>query len=362
MTGISHDQRGGGYCPRGKRALYKDRLPGTPFHASRLLDRSPAFAELTGWSTAEAVGCNPRDLLNAHLQGPKFYQQLRATILAGKVWRGELIHVRRDGGLRTMDETITPRRNERGEIWHFIAILQDITETKQMEAPFRQSQRLEASGTLAGGFAHDLNKILAPMMLVSALLAVKLPDPKDQAKLAIIQAGVRRGSEIIRQLLTFSRGQEGERSLVKPLLIIKEMTVMMRETFPREIDLQLNTPESGRPVLADPTQLHQVRLNLSINARDAMPKGGHLFIGTENLTLAAGNPALEPANPPGPYVVIIVSDTGQGIPANVRPRIFDPFFTTKPVGKGTGLGLSTVISAVEQALQRAVGPSNGRIR
>ena len=115
-------------------------------------------------------------------------------------------------------------------------------------------------------------------------------------------------------------------------------------------------------MLADPTQLHQVRLNLSVNARDARPKGGHLFIGTENLTLAAGNPALEPANPPGPYVVIIVSDTGQGIPANVRPRIFDPFFTTTPVGKGTGLGLSTVISAVEQALQRAGGPSNGRIR
>ncbi len=146
-----------------------------------------------------------------------------------------------------MDETVTPLRNERGEISHFIAILQDITERKQMEAQFRQSQRLEASGTLAGGFAHDLNNILALMMLVSALLAVKLPDPKDQAKLAIIQAGVRRGSEIIRQLLTFSRGQEGERSLVKPLLIIKEMTVMMRETFPREIDLQLNTPESGRP-------------------------------------------------------------------------------------------------------------------
>ena len=308
---------------------------------------NPAFAELTGWSTAEAVGCNPRDLLNSSLQDPKFYQQLWATILAGKVWRGELINVRRDGGLRTMDETVTPLRNERGEISHFIAILQDITERKQMEAQFRQSQRMEAIGTLAGGVAHDLNNILAPMMLVSALLALKLPDPKDQAKLAIIQAGVRRGSEIIRQLLTFSRGQEGERSLVKPLLIIKEMTVMMRETFPREIDLQLNTPESGWPVLADPTQLHQVLLNLSVNARDAMPKGGHLFIGTENLTLAAGNPALDPANPPGPYVVIIVSDTGQGIPANVRPRIFDPFFTTKPIGKGTGLGLSTVLGIVK---------------
>lgn len=310
--------------------------------AGRIEWSNPAFEELTGWTTAEAVGHNPRDLLNSNQQDQPFYADLWNTILAGKVWRGELSNLRHDGSLRIMDETVTPLRNERGEIAHFIAILQDVTDRKELESHLRQSQRMEAIGTLAGGVAHDLNNILAPMMFVSALLANKLHDPKDQEKLAIIQAGVRRGSEIIRQLLTFSRGQEGERSLVQPVHIIKEMAVMMRETFPREIEIQLHTPDNGWPVLADPTQLHQVLLNLSVNARDAMPKGGVLQISTENMPLAAGDPILGPAGKPGSYVALVVRDTGHGIPAEVRPRIFDPFFTTKPIGKGTGLGLSTV--------------------
>jgi PAS domain S-box-containing protein len=308
---------------------------------------NPAFAELTGWNAAETVGRNPRELLNSNLQSAEFYANLWNTIIAGQVWRGEIVNLRRDGSLRTMDETVTPLRDERGQISHFIAILQDITERKQLDTHLRQSQRMEAIGTLAGGVAHDLNNILAPMMFVSALLAHKLEDPKDQEKLAIIQAGVRRGSEIIRQLLTFSRGQEGERSLVQPLHIIKEMAVMMRETFPREIEIQLTTPESGWPVLADPTQLHQVLLNLSVNARDAMPKGGVLQIATENRQLRAGDTVLGADGKPGPYAVITVRDTGQGIPAEIRPRIFDPFFTTKPIGKGTGLGLSTVLGIVQ---------------
>lgn len=315
--------------------------------AGRIEWANPAFADVTGWTVAEAVGRNPRDLLKSNLQDAAFYANLWDTVLSGKVWRGELVNLRRDGSLRTMDETVTPLRDDRGEVAHFIAILHDITDRKQLESHLRQSQRMEAIGTLAGGVAHDLNNILAPMMFVSALLANKLHEPKDQEKLAIIQAGVRRGSEIIRQLLTFSRGQEGERSMVQPLHIIKEMAVMMRETFPREIEIQLHTPDSGWPVLADPTQLHQVLLNLSVNARDAMPKGGVLQITAENCHLGAGDPVLGPAGKPGPYVAIVVRDTGQGIPADVRPHIFDPFFTTKPIGKGTGLGLSTVQSIVQ---------------
>lgn len=307
---------------------------------------NPAFTALSGWALNEAVGKNPRDLIKSGEHDVAFYRRMWSTILAGNVWRGEIVNRRKDGAIRTEEITITPLHSEGGEIGHFIAIKQDITDQKAMEGHFLQAQRMEAIGNLAGGIAHDLNNILAPITLVSGLLNDRLSEDSDRELLAMVQLGARRGSEIVKQLLTFSRGQAGERIVVQPRHVIKEVMAIMRETFPREIDLRQQFPTDLWTVNADPTQLHQVVLNLCVNSRDAMLNGGSLTIAASNRTLAADNAALAPGSPQGPYVVIEVIDTGHGIPLEIRQRVFEPFFTTKPIGKGTGLGLSTVIGIV----------------
>lgn len=306
-----------------------------------------AFVTLSGWRLDEVIGKNPRDLVKSGEHSPVFYQQMWETLLGGSVWRGDVVNRRKDGALRTENMTITPLRDERGEITHFIAIKQDVTDQKAMETHFLKAQRMEAIGALAGGIAHDLNNILAPIMMVTGVLRDQLGNENDRELLAMAQASAQRGAEIIKQLLTFSRGQEGERTLVQPRHLISEMTTMMRETFPRDIDLKQNLPGTLWTVVADPTQLHQVLLNLCVNARDAMPTGGRLLVGAANFNAVEGDPRLPPRSKPGPYVVIEVSDSGHGIPLEIRHRIFDPFFTTKPLGKGTGLGLSTVLGIVQ---------------
>ncbi len=184
--------------------------------------------------------------------------------------------------------TITPLRDAQGEITHFVAIKQDITDHKTMEVHFMQAQRMEALGALAGGIAHDLNNILTPILMVTGLVKEKLSDEGDRKLLAMTESSARRGAEIIKQLLTYSRGQKGERTAVQPRHLMAEMAAMMRETFPREINLQLQLPAGLWPVIADPTQLHQVLMNLCVNARDAMPTGGQLTVGAANVTLVEG--------------------------------------------------------------------------
>ena len=307
---------------------------------------NPAFSMLSGWSFAEAVGKNPRELVKSGEQDAAFYRQMWETLLAGKVWQGEIINRRKDGERRTEDMTITPLRNPQGEIMDFVAIKVDTTAHKTLEAHFMQAQRMESIGALAGGIAHDLNNILTPILLVTSLVKDKLPDKSDQELLEMAESTARRGVAIIKQLLTFSRGQQGERTVVQPGHQMTEMMTMMRETFPREIDLQLQLPADLWPVIADPSQLHQVLMNLCVNARDAMPTGGRLTLGAANVTMAEVDTKLMLRAKPGPYIVFKVSDAGHGIPPEIKHRIFDPFFTTKPLGKGTGLGLSTLLSIV----------------
>ena len=307
---------------------------------------NPAFAALSGWAVDESVGRSLRELVKSGRQDEAFYRRMWATLTAGKVWRGEIVNKRKDGTFRTEDMTITPLRDEHGGVSHYIAIKQDITDHKTMEAQFLHAQRMEALGTLAGGIAHDLNNILSPMMMVTGLLKHKLSDEADQELLEMLQSGASRGAGIIKQLLTFSRGQEGERVVLQPRHLIKEIIAMMRETFPREIDLRQSVEPGLWTVLADPTQLHQVLLNLCVNARDAMPSGGCLTVGASNVILDPGAQVLPPGIAPGAFVAMEVRDTGQGIAPEIKYRIFDPFFTTKPLGKGTGLGLSTVLGIV----------------
>jgi CheY-like chemotaxis protein len=184
-------------------------------------------------------------------------------------------------------------------------------------------------------------------MMIAGLLKPKLPDPEDQQALQMVEASVQRGAAIIRQLLMFSRGVAGERVIVQLRHLIKDMVGIMRETFPRDIAIVETIPGNLWPVLGDATQLHQVLMNLCVNSRDAMPAGGRLTLRAENAILTEADVAGHPTAIPGRHTLLIVEDTGQGIPREIIDRIFDPFFTTKELGKGTGLGLSTVLGIVK---------------
>ena len=206
---------------------------------------------------------------------------------------------------------------------------------------------MESIGTLAGGIAHDLNNVLAPIMMSVEILKEKFHDDQSQRMLSIVESSAKRGADMVKQVLTFARGMDGERALLQTRHLIKEVGKIVGETFPKTIKLRLNLAENLWTIMGDATQLHQVMVNLAVNARDAMPDGG-------TITITAANEVLEPhqVDPqtgakPGFYAVIRVSDTGTGIPPEVLDKMFEPFFTTKEVGKGTGLGLSTVLSIVK---------------
>jgi PAS domain S-box-containing protein len=254
--------------------------------------------------------------------------------------------IRPDGAERWIRDRAFPVRNGDGSVTRCVGVAEDITESKKLQEQFFHAQRMEAVGTLAGGIAHDLNNILAPILMAPALLREYARSDPERQLLDLIERSAQRGSHVVRQLLTFSRGSGGERVGVKLSTLLAEMVGIMRETFPRDIVIEDAAPPDLCPVLGDPTQLHQVIMNLCVNARDAMPNGGTLSLEAKNVELSAADVEERPSAVPGPHVAIIVKDTGEGIaPANLE-RIFDPFFTTKAPTKGTGLGLSTVLGIV----------------
>jgi len=248
---------------------------------------------------------------------------------------------------RRLDRYSAPVRDHTGKFYGRIWTFRDITESSKLEAQLLRTQRLEAIGTLSSGIAHDLNNILAPMLMATGLISCRPGDTRSAEMLAMIESGAQRGANIIRQLLTFSRGIEGQRVTVQPRHLILEMAEMARATFPRNITVKDNVPRDLHPVSADATQLHQVLMNLCVNSRDAMPVGGLLTLRAQNVELHADRLPSHPDAHPGRHVLVTISDTGTGIPAEVIDRIFDPFFTTKPIGKGTGLGLSTTLGIVK---------------
>lgn len=308
---------------------------------------NPAFTEATGYSIQEALGRNPFELLQSNQQEPGFNESLWSTLRGGTAWRGEVVSLRKDGSLFTGLTTITPLRANREEITHFIAIKQDISEKKRLEAQLLQTQRLESVGRLASGIAHDLNNILVPMMMSPDALRSGLTDPALLGLVDTIESGAKRGAAIIRQLLAFSRGAAGDRNPMYLGMVVEEMMKIVHETFPKNITPRLRLGSGIWPVNADATQLHQVLMNLCVNAKDAMPEGGTLVIALENKQLDEVFSHLSPGSKVGRYVVVTVGDTGKGIDPQFTDKIFDPFFTTKPAGQGTGLGLSTVLGIVK---------------
>ena len=217
----------------------------------------------------------------------------------------------------------------------------DITDRKMLEAQVHRMQRQEGLSRLASGIAHDLNNVLAPIMMAGDLLRTVPLNEHHREYVDMIRTSAARGAGMVKQLLLYSRGADGRRTNVDPGRVVRDVARLAGETFPKSVHVRLALPERVWTVEADHTQLHQVVLNLCVNARDAMPDGGSLSLSVENTDIRAGAGAAGIATR-GPHVVIAVSDTGTGIPRDLLERIFDPFFTTKPVGQGTGLGLSTV--------------------
>jgi two-component system cell cycle sensor histidine kinase/response regulator CckA len=230
---------------------------------------------------------------------------------------------------------------------YVVAVVRDITQRKELEARFFRAQRLEAIGSLASGIAHDMNNILAPILMSAPLLRLGLSAEETDQTLSTIETSAQRGSDLVKQLLTFGRGVEGARRLVRPELLVRELTSISQQTFPKNIRVTGESEKGLWPIIGDSTQLHQVLLNLSVNARDAMPEGGLLAITAQNVTFDEQTASETIGAKPGPYLLLKVVDTGMGIPPDIMDKIFDPFFTTKEVGKGTGLGLSTVIGIVK---------------
>jgi len=302
---------------------------------------------LYGWTAEEAIGKNANELIYG---GDPDIAQLHIAqkqILETGEWQGELVQATKDGKTIVVESRWTLVRDKAGQPKAKLIINTDITQRKQLEAQFLRAQRLETIGALTGGIAHDLNNVLMPILIGTQYLSERPASDDTKKMLQTMVASAKRGSEMIQQILAFARGVGGEPTVLalKPLLV--EMEKLARETFPRAIRIQSRTDPDLCPVMGNPTQLHQVLLNLCVNSRDAMPHGGSLRIEAQNVTLENKATSLHPEPVSGRYVLLSVADTGQGIFPELLDKIFEPFFTTKGPGKGTGLGLSTVQGIVK---------------
>jgi PAS domain S-box-containing protein len=269
------------------------------------------------------------------------------TVSTGLGQRIEYRFLRKDGTESTIDSKGSVIRDSHGTIASVVVVSRDVTEEKKLAAQFLRAQRMESIGTLAGGIAHDLNNVLTPIMMSIEVLRSKISDPLGLSILSTIETSSRRGADIVRQVLAFGRGVKGDRILVQIKHVVKEVVKIAGGTLPKSIKIKTDIPQDLWTVSADPTQMHQVFLNLFVNARDAMPNGGVLTISAENITLDETHSRMDPEARPGSYVTIKITDTGTGIPSDIREKIFEPFFTTKEIGMGTGLGLSTTLAIVK---------------
>jgi len=298
-----------------------------------------------GWTAEEAIGRNAVGLLLKN-PGDQFENARLAVIEKGE-WRGESHQVRRDGAEIIVESRWTLVRDDQGAPTSILVINTDITGKKRMEAQFLRAQRMESIGTLAGGIAHDLNNVLSPILMAIDMLRLKTTDEASRKWLEVLRSSAHRGSDMVRQVLSFARGVEGERVALQSKHLIKEIVKILRETLPKSISLACHLPNDLWIISADATQMHQVLMNLCVNARDAMPEGGSISIKAENTLLDESYARMHLEAKVGRFVVITVSDNGLGMSPEVQSRIFEPFFTTKDMTKGTGLGLSTALSIVK---------------
>jgi len=298
---------------------------------------------LYGIPAAEAIGSQAAVLLG---EGPGSAAELaEADALTKGEWTGEIRHLSKDGSELFVESRWTLVRDEAGTPSTILVVNTDITERKKVDEQFLRAQRLESIGALASGIAHDLNNVFAPIMLATDLMG-QVDSDEVPRLVTMLRASAQRGADMVKQVLMFVRGTSAEKDPIFITRVAGEVSRLMRETLPCSIRVKAEVPKQIAAVLADPTQIHQVLMNLCVNARDAMPDGGELLVRVDEVDVGADKAAEHGTAQPGKYVRITVGDTGTGIPPSVREKIFDPFFTTKAPGKGTGLGLATVVSIV----------------
>jgi PAS domain S-box len=301
-------------------------------------------ARIYGWTAAEAHGREATALWNedpAQVEAAR-----RATLLHGE-WMGEMPQRSRTGTELVMQSRWSLVHDKNGEPTGFLVINTDVAEKKRLEAQFLRVQRAESIGLLAGGVAHDINNVLVPILSATELLEPIVTGPDGSQLLASIRASAQHGAALVRQLLAFSRGAVGQQTEISLPAFLEDFIRFVTQMFPRSIAVTQNTAPDLRPIRADAVQLKQVLVNLCLNARDAMPDGGHIEILARNHLVDDIEAAALREIKPGPFVEIIVADNGTGMPPSVLERIFDPFFTTKGLGKGTGLGLAAVRGIVK---------------
>lgn len=301
--------------------------------------------KIYGWTAEEVVGRKAGDLL--FKDRSKQFEAACKTILQNGEWKGEMHQVRRDGTQIIVESRWTLVPDEQGKPKSILVINTEITEKKRMESQFLRAQRMESIGTLAGGIAHDLNNVLSPIVMAIDMLKLKATDETSRKWLEVLRTNAERGGNMVRQVLSFARGVEGERVALQPKHLIKEIVKILRETLPKSIEISFLVPDDLWIISADATQMHQVLMNLCVNARDAMQEGGSISIKAQNVFLDENYARMHIEAKAGRFVVISVSDTGSGMSADVQSRIFEPFFTTKEMTKGTGLGLSTALTIVK---------------
>jgi two-component system, cell cycle sensor histidine kinase and response regulator CckA len=294
-----------------------------------------------GWTAEEATNRKIVDLI--YEKDLSQFEQAKRIVLERDEWAGELHHITKSGKKIVVESRWTLVRDSKGEPKSIFVINTDITEQKKIEAQFLRAQRMESIGTLASGIAHDLNNVLAPILMAIQVLKLKIKE-EDLQWLEILHSNAQRGASMIKQVLSFARGLEGERVPVQPRHLIKDVVKILKDTLPKTIMIQFHFPDNLWTISADATQIHQVLMNLCVNARDAMPNGGILKIITNNVVLDENYARMHLNVKPGKYVSITVEDTGTGMSQEHISRIFEPFFTTKEIGKGTGLGLSTALT------------------
>jgi PAS domain S-box-containing protein len=298
---------------------------------------NPAFEEITGYSAIEALGENPR-ILKSGRQPLAFYEEMWAEITAGRPWGGVFLNRRKDGDVYAQRTTISPVLDREGHVQNFVAIGRDVSRELALERQLRQAQKMEAVGRLTGGIAHDFNNVLGAILTNAQLLSMTLPSDfsGDGSEVADIETAARRGADLIRRLMAFSRDEDLHLEVVDPSSVLGETEKLLAGLLPEHIELALDEDHRGALVALDRSAIQQILLNLATNARDAMPDGGTLSISTA--VVKNGREQLE----------IEVRDTGVGMDEDTMERVFEPFFTTKRADEGTGLGLAMVHALVDR--------------
>ncbi|GAB1542667.1 hypothetical protein NUACC21_53410 [Scytonema sp. NUACC21] len=312
---------------------------------NKILLWNKSAEKLYGWDAKEALGKNADEIL--YNEPITQHLEIYKNILEHGSWQGELQKITKSGKEILVESRWTLIRDEYYQPKSILVVDTDITQKKQLEKQFLRAQRMESIGTLASGIAHDLNNVLSPILMSVQMLKMKCQDERSKEILTIVENNGKRGANLVKQVLSFARGMEGDRTVLQIKHLIAEMKQIVEQTFPKCITVQTEIQSDLLPVQGDSTQLHQVLMNLCLNARDAMPKGGTLTISAKNVFIDENFARMHLDAKEGSYIVLTITDTGVGISNELLDRIFEPFFTTKEFGKGTGLGLSTVMGIVK---------------